>query len=111
MKKNIFSAMVLITLIALSITSGCEKDSNYYVHSGNAKFMAQKHKEALQDYNQAIKMDPKNSDAYFQRGKCHRQLKNYKKAIADFKMVVKLEPKTQRGKNAKRVIEELAAMK
>ena len=49
---------------------------------------------ALEDYNKAIQLDPKNSTYYKVRGDFYQnQLKDYDKAFADYATAIKLNPK------------------
>ena len=41
-------------------------------------------KGALEDFNRALKIDPKNSNAFAQRGYTKFELKKYKEACIDF---------------------------
>ena len=47
---------------------------------------------ALQEFDQAVKIDPSNFRAHYWRGRVYLKMGHYDKATADFKMVVKLKP-------------------
>lgn len=47
---------------------------------------------ALQDAEEAIRLDPKNPKAYFRRGTAHLALAKLNEALADFQKVVQLHP-------------------
>jgi tetratricopeptide (TPR) repeat protein len=47
---------------------------------------------AIQDYNKAIKLNPKDSGAYFSMGISKDHLKNYREAIQDYTKVIELNP-------------------
>ena len=49
-------------------------------------------KPALEDYNQAAKLDPHNADIFFRRGIVLGMLGEADHAIADFDQAIKLEP-------------------
>lgn len=57
----------------------------------DAKYTAGKYKDAIDDYDNAIKSDPKNSDYYLGRGKCFEKTKDLKKAMNDYKKAIELD--------------------
>ena len=56
-----------------------------------AKYTAGRYKDAINDYEKAIKSDPQNSDYYLGRGKCFEKIREHKKAMADFKRAIELD--------------------
>jgi tetratricopeptide (TPR) repeat protein len=48
---------------------------------------------SIQDYNQAIKLNPENADAFINRGNTYTKLKQFEKAIQDYNQAIKLNPK------------------
>jgi tetratricopeptide (TPR) repeat protein len=63
-----------------------------YELRGNAKFKSKKYKEAIKDYNESIKLDPKCVWTYFNRARTYTKIKRYKKAIKDYDTILKLTP-------------------
>jgi tetratricopeptide (TPR) repeat protein len=53
-------------------------------------------KEAIAEYDQAIKAAPEYLDAYLARGQGHLLLGNYSEAAGDFKTALKLNPRSAR---------------
>ena len=51
------------------------------------------HREAINDFTEVIKLEPKNTDAYNNRGLSNAAIGEHRKAINDFTEVIKLEPK------------------
>ncbi|MEL6653159.1 MAG: tetratricopeptide repeat protein, partial [Bacteroidota bacterium] len=49
-------------------------------------------KEAIQQYDEAIRLEPANYKYYFQRGKCEYNLKDYESAKTSFKSTVEYQP-------------------
>ena len=47
---------------------------------------------ALQEFDQAVKIDPSNFRAHYWRGRVYLKMGHYDKATVDFKMAVKLKP-------------------
>ena len=52
--------------------------------------------KAIADYDEAIKLDPKNANAYSYRGLAWYWKSEYDKAIADYDEAIKLDPKSPR---------------
>ncbi len=48
--------------------------------------------KAIADYNEAIRLDPKNAAAYTSRAFAWSQKNEYDKAIADYNEVIRLHP-------------------
>jgi tetratricopeptide (TPR) repeat protein len=49
-------------------------------------------KKAIDDFDEAIKHNPKNAEAYNRRGNAYRKLKQYEKAIEDHNKAIELNP-------------------
>lgn len=49
--------------------------------------------QAISNYTQAMKFDPKDPYSYLNRGHCYEELKNYEQAISDYTQAIKLDPK------------------
>jgi len=47
---------------------------------------------AVQEFSEALKIDPNYKDAYFKRGDSYNEKKDYDRAIADFTQAIKLDP-------------------
>jgi tetratricopeptide (TPR) repeat protein len=50
-------------------------------------------KKAIQDYNQAIELNPKDFNAFNGRGTVYIKLKQFEKAIQDYNQAIELDPK------------------
>ncbi len=75
------------------ISSYNKQISLVYVTRGNTYFKLKEYKQAIDDYTQAIKLDPKNAIYYNARGTTYSQLKDYKQAIDDYSQAIKIDPK------------------
>ncbi|MDZ7814749.1 MAG: tetratricopeptide repeat protein [Planctomycetota bacterium] len=64
-----------------------------YLNRGNAKFELGRHEEAIKDYDEAIRLDPKYAAAYNNRGAANVKLGRHKDALSDYDEAIKLDPK------------------
>jgi lipoprotein NlpI len=86
------------TLIAaLIIISGCSSkhhQAESFVRQGIQNARKGDLDEAMDDFDQAIVLDPQNVDAYYCRGSVKSRLENWDGAIADFTRNIELNPKS-----------------
>jgi Tfp pilus assembly protein PilF len=54
--------------------------------------MIEDHQNAVTDFNEVIKKNPKNAHAHFRRAFSHKMLKNYTQAANDFEKAKILDP-------------------
>ena len=51
------------------------------------------HESAIQDYTEAVRINPKNTNAYYNRGNSYRSLGRYQNAAEDYTAVLRIDPK------------------
>ena len=83
--------LILITTITFS-TLCYSQDGESFFKKGELKFNAGKYKEAIADYNDAIKADPKVVNYYLRRAFCYGMEQKYELSIADYRKVIELKP-------------------
>jgi tetratricopeptide (TPR) repeat protein len=49
-------------------------------------------RQAISDFNEAIRLDPKNAAAYNNRGLAYQSVKNSPQAISDYSQAIQLNP-------------------
>lgn len=76
------------------------KDAAEYVRRGAAWGQKREFDRAIADYNEALRIDPKNALAYFNRGLALQNKGDYARAIADYLEVARLEPKNANPYNS-----------
>ena len=64
-----------------------------YLLRGNRAADEGRHSEAIDEFTNAINLDPKYAYAYNNRGASYHDLKEYDKAIADYTEIIALDPK------------------
>ena len=90
---------ILVFLIAIGIISPSfsqEIGDNYY-KKGTANSLAGNYKEAIKDYDKAIKYNPEESLYFFARALAKNELENYEGAIKDYTTFISLKPDNYEG--------------
>ncbi len=76
----------------LSGLNASQMSANRSFNQGLEKLQAAKYEGAIEDFGQAIKLNPSYEDAYVNRGNIYRKLGNYQGAIADYTQAIQLNP-------------------
>lgn len=74
-------------------TEKMKEDSQQYFKRAKAKMLKGDYKGAIQDYSEAIRIDPKNALAYVNRGSTYNCLKDDKSSLADYEKAIEIDPK------------------
>ncbi len=79
------------------IESGMFADSpgdlaKIYYNRGNAYQNLGEHRRAIEDYDQALRIDPGFAIAYSNRGNAYNHLGEYRRAIEDYDQALRLDP-------------------
>ena len=64
-----------------------------YYNRGNAWYAKNEYDTAIADYDDAIRLNPKDALAYNNRGSAWNAKTEYDKAIVDFNEAIRLDPK------------------
>jgi tetratricopeptide (TPR) repeat protein len=64
-----------------------------YMDRGYEYLQKKQYDKAIEDFTEAIRLDPKLADAYLNRGVAFEKKKEYDKAIKDYTEVIRLSPK------------------
>ena len=67
-------------------------DPEIHMRLGNAAVGSGDHEQAIESYNQAIKLDPQNSTAYNNRAAAYNHLGQQERAIQDVSESIRLDP-------------------
>jgi len=84
------TAIIQAGLLKDLLTS--ENLSIIYVNRGTAYFNKGDLDRAIQDYDQAIRLNPKDMSAYYSRGGAYNKKGNYDRAIQDLNEAIRLNP-------------------
>ncbi|PAY15543.1 hypothetical protein CKO51_31345 [Rhodopirellula sp. SM50] len=67
-------------------------DASGWFDRGKAKFDAQKYRECIADFTEALNLDPTIPSAYVHRGTARRMIDEAEKAIADYGEAIRIDP-------------------
>ena len=90
---SLIKTTTTLIIFCLFITSlAYTKTAEDYFNSGYAKAELKKYREAIQDYNKVIELNPNFVNAYYNRGIAKFNLQDYREAIQDYNKVIELNP-------------------
>jgi len=69
-----------------------QKSAEYYFNQANTHYEKQELDQALEDYNQAIQLNPDLAKAYSNRGAVYGKQGKLEKALEDFNQAIQLNP-------------------
>jgi serine/threonine-protein phosphatase 5 len=87
----------------------------YYSNRAQALIKLESYGQAIEDANEALKLDPKYVKAYYRRGSANYALGRLKLALKDFKAVLSIFPKEKdalaKAKECEKIIKQVAFLK
>ncbi len=86
----LLSILILICYTTLPIYA--QNSAEEYFNSGVKKADAGDYEGAIEDYNKAIKINPKLSEAYHNKGVAKAYLGDYRGALKDFDKAIEINP-------------------
>ena len=84
-----------VGLVLLLSSLGCssrEQQSEDALERGNAAMDRRDYGTAIEEYSEAIRLDPDADAAYHNRGNAYADLREYAKAISDYNQSIRLAP-------------------
>src|SRR5947208_43065 len=90
LERTRFIATGVFLMTATAVWSGQAEET---LNAGLKLHEAGKPKEAIREYDRAIKANPKLAEAYFNRGNAHYDLGQNEQAIKDYSEAIRLTPK------------------
>jgi tetratricopeptide (TPR) repeat protein len=81
-------------------------DYHKYILLGDECINNQDYQGAINNYSQALKLNPKNAQIYFKRAEIHHHLGNFQNAINDYSRAIYINPKDAYSYNNRGIIYE-----
>ena len=69
-----------------------DDDYNAWVTKGNSLSQLERHEEAIECYDKAIRIDPENYDAWFNKGNSLVKLERHEEAIECYDKAIRIDP-------------------
>jgi len=93
-RLQLFSWFVILLFVFAYVptASAQKKNEDYYMKKGLEKEKAGKFKEAIKDFNNVLKINPKSAYGYYNRGINYGNSKQFDQALVDFNKVISLQP-------------------
>jgi tetratricopeptide (TPR) repeat protein len=101
---NPFSGIMLFFVVILASASFLNSPGQSYLDQGIRNYEAGNNTKALENYNQALKLDPKLDRAYFNRGLVYQDLEDNEKALEAYNQYLKLNPNYARAYNNRGIV-------
>jgi tetratricopeptide (TPR) repeat protein len=81
--------IILMVIIGLPMVSFAQVQD--YLRSGQSQFQNKKYIEAIADFSEAIRLDPKNDSIYYARALAYSKMQNHQKALSDIQQAIALQ--------------------
>lgn len=88
---------ILLPFVFCATSVYAQTTSDAFLASGKKKHKEGDTAGALQDYTQAIKLNPNEEEAFYERGRVYSEQKNHLAAVNDFSKVIAINPKHYRA--------------
>ena len=79
-------------VVALVMACGGTSPAEEYLRKGNDYVLSDGYEKAVQEYDEAIRLDPQHEDAYSNRGIAYGRLDQHERAVQDFDEAIRLDP-------------------
>jgi tetratricopeptide (TPR) repeat protein len=84
--------MVIGSAICVAMVVRENHTSSAFIDRGNAHSLNKEYDKAIEDYSEAIRLDPNNAAAFFGRGNIYAAKRDCQKSIDDFTEAIRLNP-------------------
>lgn len=81
-------------------------DADKYINLGDEYIVKEDYQGAINNYSQALQINPKNAQIYFKRAEIHHHLGNFQNAINDYSQAIYINPKDAYSYNNRGIIYE-----
>jgi putative GTP pyrophosphokinase len=90
--KNQFNEAIYFYSRILEMNPGTSVRALVHKHRGMAHFARSRYEEAIEDFSQALLLDPKSDKAAYYRGLVKQVLQQYADAVDDFTLSIAINP-------------------
>ena len=84
--------VVLVGAIIIACGNATEDTAEWHFNQGNKLAEQGRYEQAIEDYDQAIRLNPEDADAYYNRGIVYYELGQLERAIEDYDEAIRLNP-------------------
>tara|TARA_B100000941_G_C28244348_1_gene418149 strand:- start:108 stop:500 length:393 start_codon:yes stop_codon:yes gene_type:complete len=105
-RKYDLALFIVNKAISMDLPLAKPKKAEAYELRGNIKLQINGHLDSINDFNKAIRLDPKNASLFFYRGMALCVLDDKDGALKDFKQLIKLEPNNNIAKEMSQYLED-----
>lgn len=86
---------ILLSIICLSLN--CQESAESHYKKGKDYADSERYDDAIREYEEAVKIDPKYVDAYYSLGWTQYCIRKYNEALNNFKKCISLDPNSYKG--------------
>ena len=112
MVRPIIAILLVVVLLTSSLITGCaylfDDTARQHYRQGNELFEQGRLDEAMDEYTEAIRLNPKHAQAYLGQAVAYGRLGKKAEAIAEFEKCITLTDNPQWIEMARQQIEELS---
>jgi tetratricopeptide (TPR) repeat protein len=102
--RLIYAVICLVLLVSVVNCYGGNRKSEEFFEQGKKYISVENADKAINNYSEAIKINPKFVKAYNNRGIAYIHKKQYDLAIADFSKAIELDPKNGKAYNNRAIV-------
>jgi len=110
--RGLIVLLLAFVLLIGGIIGGCggpaKGTADWHFNQGNNLAENSRYDEAIEEYNEAIRLNPEYAEAYNNRGLAYKEQGKKAEAIADFEKFITLTTNPQWIEMARQQIEELS---
>ena len=95
MPRKLVALPIAVVLIASSVLVGCgpsQGNAAFHYNQGVDLREQGRNNEAIQKFDEAIRLNPEYDDAYYNRGNAYYDLGQFERAIQDYDEAIRLNP-------------------
>jgi len=108
MKTLVFLTLIIIASALILPIAGCTSEADKHLKAGVEFQNRWQPKEAIAEFDEAIRLNPDYTKAYYNRGLAYRLLGKKTEAITNFKVFITLTENPEWIEMASQQIEELS---